>query len=62
MKTCLQNCKPGDIIVISPITKYRVVAPINATDQIEVVTMTGDPDGFFGLNDLCIIQKIIKKK
>ncbi len=61
MKTCLQNCKPGDIIKCTLNYSYIVVALPNRHQQVEVVLESGSLGGFFTPDNVGMISRIIKK-
>jgi len=62
MNTCLQNCKPGDIIKTLYHHTYIVIEPINEFNILEVRLEDGTFVFPFDLGDIRIITKIIKIK
>lgn len=63
MNTCLQNCKPGDVIKTTHGHTFIVIQVIHSIDgagQVEVKFESGEFAGSFALHDIRIITKIIK--
>ncbi len=62
MKTCLQNCRPGDLIKTVHGHTFIVTESLNQYNLVKVQLENGVFAGSFGLCDIVIITKIIKVK
>ncbi len=61
MKTCLINCRPGDIIVCVYGNQYLVVAPPGPNGVMVKATWGHQMAGCFPPDSINVIGRIIKK-